>query len=95
MAAEFEDGFAGNPSYEEGDWNNDGDLDSTDFVFTFQAGPTIEGPKSQSKHRLDFPSRCNGFQDVTEATSEAVRTCIINARLYPISDKTSRQPTRR
>ena len=33
QAGEYEDGVTGNSTFVEGDWNLDGDFDSTDFVF--------------------------------------------------------------
>ena len=38
QAGEYEDGIAGNSTFEEGDWNGDGDFDSSDFVFAFRGG---------------------------------------------------------
>ncbi|MCA9150358.1 MAG: CotH kinase family protein [Planctomycetales bacterium] len=35
QAAEFEDGIANNSTWEEGDWNRDGEFDSRDFVLAF------------------------------------------------------------
>ena len=36
--AEYEDDIAGNSGWEEGDWNGDGDLDSSDLIAAFQHG---------------------------------------------------------
>ena len=36
--SEYEDGIAGNSTFDEGDWDGDGDFDSSDFVFVFSAG---------------------------------------------------------
>ena len=33
---EYEDGIAGNSTFEDGDWNGDDDFDSSDLVFVFQ-----------------------------------------------------------
>jgi hypothetical protein len=38
QAGEYEDGIAGNSTFEEGDWNGDGDVTTSDLVFVFQAG---------------------------------------------------------
>jgi len=35
---EYEDGIAGNSTFEEGDWNRDGDFNTRDFVYVFQQG---------------------------------------------------------
>ncbi|MCA9215135.1 MAG: tandem-95 repeat protein, partial [Planctomycetales bacterium] len=40
-AGEYEDGIAGNSTFEEGDWNGDGDFDTNDFVFAFRAGTYV------------------------------------------------------
>ncbi len=37
-AGEYEDGIAGNSTWEEGDWNGDGDFDSSDLIVAFAAG---------------------------------------------------------
>ena len=37
-AAEFEDGIAGNSTWEDGDWNCDGEFDSGDLVRAFEGG---------------------------------------------------------
>ena len=38
QSGEYEDGIAGNSTFEEGDWNQDGDFDSSDLVYVFQLG---------------------------------------------------------
>ena len=38
QAGKFEDDIPNNASYEEGDWDGDGDFTSSDLVFVFQAG---------------------------------------------------------
>ena len=38
QAGEYEDGIAGNSTFEEGDWNGDGDFDTQDMVYVFQLG---------------------------------------------------------
>ncbi|MEZ6117100.1 MAG: PQQ-dependent sugar dehydrogenase [Pirellulaceae bacterium] len=35
-AGEYDDGVAGNSTWDEGDWNADGEFDSSDLVFAFQ-----------------------------------------------------------
>ncbi|MCA9215014.1 MAG: tandem-95 repeat protein [Planctomycetales bacterium] len=40
-AGEYEDGIAGNSTFEEGDWNGDGDFTSSDLVFAFMTQPYI------------------------------------------------------
>ena len=37
-AGEFEDTIAGNSTWATGDWNGDGDFNSSDFVAAFAAG---------------------------------------------------------
>lgn len=37
-AGEYEDDIPGNSTWEEGDWNGDGDFDSEDFELAFQTG---------------------------------------------------------
>jgi hypothetical protein len=37
-AGEYDDGIAGNSSWEDGDWNDDGEFDSADLVLAFIAG---------------------------------------------------------
>jgi hypothetical protein len=38
QAGEYEDTIVSNSSYEDGDWNGDGEFDSADSVLAFQAG---------------------------------------------------------
>ena len=38
QAAELEDEFAHNSTFDEGDWNGDGEFDTADLVAAFQAG---------------------------------------------------------
>ena len=38
QVGEYEDGIAGNSTFEDGDWTGDGEFDSADFVFVFQLG---------------------------------------------------------
>ncbi|MCA9153043.1 MAG: hypothetical protein KDA92_27260, partial [Planctomycetales bacterium] len=40
-AGEYEDGIAGNSTYNEGDWNGDGDFTTADLVLAFQAGTYV------------------------------------------------------
>ncbi|MCA9172844.1 MAG: hypothetical protein KDB23_34545, partial [Planctomycetales bacterium] len=35
---EYEDDIIGNSTFAEGDWNNDGEFDSRDFVYVFTVG---------------------------------------------------------
>ena len=42
QAGEYEDGIAGNSTFQEGDWNGDGEFDSGDLVFVFEAGTYTE-----------------------------------------------------
>ena len=37
-AGEYEDGIAGNSTFEEGDWDGDGDFTTSDLVFALQQG---------------------------------------------------------
>lgn len=43
---QYEDGIAGNSSWESGDWNGDGEFDSSDFVTAFTAGGYELGPRA-------------------------------------------------
>jgi hypothetical protein len=45
QAGEYEDGIAGNSTFEEGDWNRDGEFDSADFVLAFQQGNYVSAAK--------------------------------------------------
>jgi hypothetical protein len=45
QAGEYEDGIAGNSSFEEGDWNGDGEFDSGDLVLAFQSGNYVSAAK--------------------------------------------------
>jgi hypothetical protein len=45
QAGEYEDGIAGNSTFEEGDWNRDGDFNSADLVLAFQKGNYISAAK--------------------------------------------------
>jgi hypothetical protein len=38
QAGEYEDGIAGNSTWEEGDWNGDKEFDSSDLVAAFEQG---------------------------------------------------------
>ena len=38
QAGEYEDDIPGNSTWEEGDWDGNGDFDSADFVMAFQTG---------------------------------------------------------
>ena len=38
VAGEYEDGVPGNSTFQEGDWNGDGEFDSQDLVLAFQMG---------------------------------------------------------
>lgn len=51
IAGEYEDGTAGNSTFDTGDWNLDGDFDSSDLVLAFQAG-TYDITKSQSMREI-------------------------------------------
>ena len=44
-AQQYEDAIAGNSSWATGDWNGDGDFDSSDFVAAFTAGGYELGPR--------------------------------------------------
>ena len=37
-AGKYEDGIPNNATFDEGDWNQGGDFDSSDMVLAFQAG---------------------------------------------------------
>jgi hypothetical protein len=41
QAGEYEDQVPGNSTFEEGDWNGDGDFTTSDFVFVLQAGTYV------------------------------------------------------
>ncbi|MCA9166585.1 MAG: PEP-CTERM sorting domain-containing protein [Planctomycetales bacterium] len=43
---EYEDGIAGNSTWEDGDWTGDGDFDTRDFVAAFQSGGFEAGPRA-------------------------------------------------
>lgn len=45
-AGQYEDGVAGNSTWESGDWNGDFEFDSADFVAAFQAGGYELGPRA-------------------------------------------------
>ncbi len=45
-AGQYEDGVAGNSTWERGDWNGDFEFDSADFVAAFQAGGYELGPRA-------------------------------------------------
>jgi hypothetical protein len=47
QAGEYEDGIAGNSTFEEGDWNRDGDFDSADLVLAFQKGNYVSASNSR------------------------------------------------
>ncbi len=38
LAGQYEDATPGNSTWETGDWNGDGDFDTSDLVAAFQAG---------------------------------------------------------
>ena len=44
-AGVYEDGIDGNATWASGDWNGDGDFDSSDFVTAFSDGGYEEGPR--------------------------------------------------
>jgi hypothetical protein len=44
-AGEYEDGVAGNSSWQDGDWNGDGEFTSRDFVTAFIGGGFEAGPR--------------------------------------------------
>jgi hypothetical protein len=54
-AGEFEDGIAGNSTWEEGDWNRDGDFDTSDLVYAFQWGGFEADPVPMHPPTLVFP----------------------------------------
>jgi hypothetical protein len=43
---EYEDATSGNSTWEDGDWNGDGDFNSGDFVTAFQGGGFEVGPRA-------------------------------------------------
>jgi hypothetical protein len=45
QAGEYEDGIAGNSTFEEGDWNCDAEFDSGDLVLAFQSGNYVSAAK--------------------------------------------------
>jgi hypothetical protein len=45
QSGEYEDGIAGNSTFEEGDWNRDGEFDSADLVLAFQKGTYVSAAK--------------------------------------------------
>ena len=45
-AGQYEDGIAGNSTWETGDWNGDGDFSSSDFVTAFSSGGYEKGPRA-------------------------------------------------
>ena len=47
IAGEYEDDVPGNSTFEEGDWNGDGDFDSSDFVAAFRAGTYVAVARPQ------------------------------------------------
>jgi hypothetical protein len=47
QAGEYEDGLPGNSTFEEGDWNGDGEFDSSDLVFVFQLGNYVAGVRAE------------------------------------------------
>jgi hypothetical protein len=49
MAGEYEDALDDNSTWEEGDWNDDGDFTSTDLVLAFAAG--AYSPEASAGHR--------------------------------------------
>ena len=46
QAGEYEDRIANNSVWETGDWNGDGDFDSSDFVVAFQSNGFENGPRA-------------------------------------------------
>ena len=46
QAGQYEDGVAGNSTWETGDWNGDTEFDSGDFVAAFQGGGFEQGPRA-------------------------------------------------
>jgi hypothetical protein len=46
VRGEYEDGVAGNSTWEDGDWNGNGDFDSGDFVAAFSDGGYENGPRA-------------------------------------------------
>ena len=47
QAGEYEDHVAMNSSWAEGDWNGDGDFNSSDLVAVFVAGGYEQGPRAE------------------------------------------------
>ncbi len=47
IAGEYEDDVPGYTTFEEGDWNGDGDFDSSDFVAAFRAGTYVAVARPQ------------------------------------------------
>ncbi|MCA9197740.1 MAG: chitobiase/beta-hexosaminidase C-terminal domain-containing protein, partial [Planctomycetales bacterium] len=56
VAGEYEDGIAGNSTFEEGDWNGDGDFSSADLVLAFQEG-TYVAEAQAAESTTDQPIR--------------------------------------
>ncbi|MCA9213297.1 MAG: hypothetical protein KDB27_09545, partial [Planctomycetales bacterium] len=55
---EYEDGIAGNSTWATGDWNGDGDFDSSDFVAAFSEGGYEKGPKPAAVPEPNFGAFC-------------------------------------
>jgi len=45
---ECEDGIADNSDFEDGDWNGDGEFDTSDFVYVFQKGNYVAAATQQN-----------------------------------------------
>ena len=62
-AGEYEDGIAGNSTWEEGDWDGDGDFTSNDLVAALQAGSYVPAVTRHSQSLFaasDNETRRNG-----------------------------------
>jgi hypothetical protein len=75
QAGKYEDGIAGNSTFEEGDWDGDGDFTTADLVYVFQQGhfadrsvpfaaPSIDWDIAAAIHSADARDRY--FQQLAE-----------------------------
>ena len=49
---EYDDGIPNNSTFDEGDWNDNGDFDSEDIVFAFIAGTYVFDDAAASRSSL-------------------------------------------
>ena len=83
QAAEFEDALEDNSSWEEGDWNGDGDFTSLDLVLAFQSSEfqsvdppaTIAAALADSELRSDT-ARTRSRQDDSHGVSDELLDAI-------------------